>query len=119
MTEPAKTTDLELPGNPNKAATRETMRTEPEWDTDFGPDTSRPKRILWAVLCCTLIIAFLVAAVGLGKPSKPLDPATTSGIPVWIFFVAYSILALVISLTGEKIALRIQAKLGWNKGDEL
>ncbi len=113
MTDP---TDFDRQSEPSKGGIK---RTEPEWHTDFGPEASRLKRALWAVVCMAVVIGFLVAALSLGKPTKPAASATSSGIPVWVYFVLFSIFLLVISLTGEKIALRIKAKMGWDKNDEL
>jgi hypothetical protein len=87
--------------------------TNAEWETDFGPPTSKTKRLLWAIGCIVFVLGFLAIAIFAGG-SSPTPPAKMdTGIPTWVFFIPFAILLVVIGLTAERIALWIQRKMKW------
>jgi len=88
-------------------------QTDPEWSTDFGPPANKRKRVLWALGCIVFVLGFLAFAIFSGGPSPKDTAKLQTGIPTWILFIPFAILLVVISLSGERIALWIQRKRNW------
>lgn len=94
------------------------IRTEPEWETDFGPPMSRGRRLIYAVICIAVVFGFfgLVLYTGGTKETKPA--VIDTDIPTWLLFIPFTALLLVIALYGERAALWIQKKVGLDNSED-
>ena len=98
-------------------------RTNPEWETDFGPRAGRAKRILLAGLCASIVLGFLglvlwmsgsSGSAGSGGIASPRATGSSGGgTPIWVYFAPFAVMLVVIAVCGETVALRIQRKMGW------
>lgn len=95
------------------------LRSDPEWQTDFGPPAGRVRRLIYALICIAVVFGFLGVVLATGGTPKSKPATIDTDIPTWALFTPFTFLLLAIALYAERVALWIQKKAGWsNQEDE-
>jgi len=96
----------------------EPLRTDPQWETDFGPPAGRVRRLVYAAICVASVLGFFAVVLTSYGTTKTEPAKIDTDIPIWVFFIPFTIMLLVVAIYGERFALWIQKKAGWSNEDD-